>query len=94
MEPKYNLPWSEEALAQINFLKINKSGKELESYLEKISELIDSIMSNPPKGIGKPEPLKHKYTSCWSRRINIRDRLIYKVTPNSIIILSVLGHYK
>ncbi|WP_369334483.1 type II toxin-antitoxin system YoeB family toxin [Candidatus Thiosymbion oneisti] len=29
------------------------------------------------KGIGKPEPLKHELTGCWSKCIDQEHRLVY-----------------
>ena len=37
---------------------------------KKINDLLKDISRNPFSGIGKPEPLKHKYKGFWSRRIN------------------------
>ena len=67
--------------------------KESEKYLHKIAKLIFDIQSNPFLGIGKPEHLKYKIPPCWSRRINLKDRLIYRATNNRIEIISILGHY-
>ncbi|MCD4746478.1 MAG: Txe/YoeB family addiction module toxin [Bacteroidales bacterium] len=38
--------------------------------MKRIKELIKDISWNPFSGIGKPEPLKHKYKGYWSRRID------------------------
>jgi len=46
----------------------------------KIKELIKSIKENPFKGIGKPEPLKHRLKGFWSRRITQEHRLVYRVS--------------
>lgn len=46
----------------------------------KIKELIKSIKQNPFKGLGRPEPLKHRLKGFWSRRITHEHRLIYKVS--------------
>ncbi len=46
----------------------------------KIKELIQSIIQNPFKGLGKPEPLKHGLKGFWSRRITQEHRLVYKVS--------------
>ncbi len=61
--------------------------------LKKIRQLIEAIKEEPFKGIGKPEPLKHQLSGCWSRRINQEHRLVYEVFNNKIIILSAKGHY-
>ncbi len=48
--------------------------------LSRIDELIKSISRAPYKGIGKPEPLKHQLSGFWSRRINDKHRLVYRIT--------------
>lgn len=40
-----------------------------------------------------PELLKHEFKGCWSRRITDEHRIIYKVSAESIFILSCKGHY-
>lgn len=59
----------------------------------KINELIKDISRNGlNKGIGKPEPLKHR--KAWSRRINHEHRLVYNLDENkNLVILSCKGHY-
>jgi len=61
--------------------------------LKRINELIKDIKRNPFTGIGKPEPLKHKYKGCRSRRIDGEHRLIYQVRGDEIIILKCRFHY-
>ena len=61
--------------------------------LNKINELIKDISRNPFEGIGKPEPLKFKYTGYWSRRIDEEHRLIYKVEQDEIQIVKCRFHY-
>ena len=62
--------------------------------LKRINELIKDIMRNPYEGIGKPEPLRYQLSGYWSRRINIEDRLIYKIEGDLLIIISCSEHYK
>jgi toxin YoeB len=59
----------------------------------KVFELLVDIQKNPFSGIGKPEPLKGNLQGCWSRRINDEHRLVYKLTDDSIEIISCFGHY-
>jgi toxin YoeB len=59
----------------------------------RIGEIIKDILRDPFKGIGKPEALKGDFKGYWSRRINDEHRLIYKVTTDSIIIISCYSHY-
>jgi len=68
-----------------------KSGQS--GILKKIRKLIEAVQQSPFEGIGKPEPLKHELSGCWSRRINKEHRLVYEITDNKIFILSAKGHY-
>lgn len=61
--------------------------------LKKINALIKEIMRTPFEGTGKPEPLKHQLQGFWSRRIDQENRLIYRVSDDSIEILSCKLHY-
>jgi toxin YoeB len=53
---------------------------EDQKTLNSINELIKDIQRDPFKGLGKPEPLKHRLQGWWSRRINIEHRLVYRVS--------------
>lgn len=92
MQSQYVFDWTDEALRQLDSIKAGKNEIN-KKYLLKLANLLESIRTNPFKGIGKPEPLKHDYPSCWSRRITRKDRIIYRVERKSIIIISILGHY-
>ncbi|HEC43387.1 MAG TPA: Txe/YoeB family addiction module toxin [Bacteroides sp.] len=61
--------------------------------LNRINSLLKDISRNPFKGMGLPEPLKHEYAGCWSRRINKEHRLIYQVKEDAIIIYKCRLHY-
>lgn len=61
--------------------------------LSKINRLINDISRNPYTGIGKPEPLKHKYQGYWSRRITAEHRLIYRVVEDEVHIAKCRFHY-
>ena len=62
--------------------------------LRKINSLIEDIQKNGVlDGIGKPERLKH--ISGYSRRIDEKNRLLYrKTSDNKILIVSCKGHYE
>ncbi len=47
----------------------------------------------PYEGLGKPEQLKGNYSGFWSRRINQEHRIVYEVINESIVIISLYGHY-
>ena len=61
--------------------------------LKKINTLLKDIDRNGNEGIGKPEPLIGNLSGFWSRRINEKDRLIYKIDEYNIYILSCRYHY-
>lgn len=62
---------------------------------EKIEELLREVAEDPYFGRGKPEPLKYDLSECWSRRINRKDRLVYRVNEETDVVevLSMIGHY-
>ena len=62
--------------------------------LKKINDLIKDIQRNRNEGLGKPEPLKHELGGYWSRRIDDKNRLVYKITDAKIIIVACSNHYK
>lgn len=60
--------------------------------LKKINDLLKDIERNGvAKGIGKPEPLKHR--PGWSRRIDEGNRLVYDVHGEHLYIIACKGHY-
>lgn len=73
-----------------DYLYWQKTNKK---YVKKINDLLIEISRNPFSGIGKPEPLKHKYKGFWSRRIDSEHRLIYTVKNDDILIAKCRFHY-
>ena len=73
-----------------DYLYWQKTDKKI---LAKINQLLKDISRNPYMGLGKPEPLKHKYRGCWSGRIDSEHRLIYRVKEEEIIIFKCQYHY-
>lgn len=61
--------------------------------VKRINGLLKDIARTPYKGLGKPEPLKHKYAGFWSRRIDGEHRLIYKYEEDRILIAKCRFHY-
>lgn len=64
------------------------------NMLKRIRKLIEGIMDDPYKGIGKPEPLKYMSADVWSRRINEEHRIVYLVTADQIDFLQARYHYE
>lgn len=66
--------------------------------LQSINDLIKDIRRDPFKGLGKPEPLKHRLSGWWSRRITGDHRLVYTVSGKGIdqqlLVAQCRYHYK
>ena len=59
---------------------------------DKINDLIKSIeREGVMKGKGHPEPLRHR--PGYSREINKKDRLVYDIENDELVIYSCRGHY-
>jgi len=82
------LAWSEHAWADyLYWQEIDKK------TLKRINILIKEIQREPFVGIGDPEPLKHNWSGCWSRRIDREHRLVYKIENAVLVVLQCRFHY-
>ena len=70
-----------------------KLGVEDKKLAYKVWDLVLDILKTPFSGIGKPEALKGDMSGYWSRRINQKHRLIYKVAATTVFLVSCYGHY-
>lgn len=61
--------------------------------VQRINAILTSILIDPERGIGKPEKLKYELSGCWSRRINHRDRIVYQMSKDTVIVLQLRDHY-
>lgn len=70
-----------------------KSGNK--ATKKKIEKILLELTENPFSGEGQPEELKYGFKGYWSRRINQKDRMIYRVEEEivTVIIVSAMGHY-
>ena len=59
----------------------------------KAFEIIEAILRDPFKGIGKPEPLKYFAAGAWSRRLTREHRIVYTVSDDRIDFLQARYHY-
>ena len=81
--------YSDEAKVDLLWLKRNDS-----RLIKRIIQLIDDIQANPFTGLGKPERLKHELSGLWSRRIDKKNRLFYRLVDDETIeIVRCKGHY-
>ena len=62
--------------------------------LKRINQLIKDIDWNGYEGIGKPEPLTGDLSSYWSRRIDDKNRIVYKVEDGIVKIIQCGSHYR
>ena len=79
--------------AEKDLKQIKKSGQK--SDMEKISRFFEEISENPRIGTGKPEQLKYYDGEVWSREINKKDRLVYEIFEDEILVVVIQGkgHY-
>ena len=61
--------------------------------LKKINALIKDILRNQNIGIGHPEPLKGNLSGLWSRKIDEKNRLVYKIEDDNLKIFQCKTHY-
>lgn len=60
----------------------------------KVLDIVQDVLRDPFKGIGKPEPLKYLDPDTWSRRIDLEHRVVYRVTQDRIYFLQARYHYE
>jgi toxin YoeB len=60
----------------------------------KVWELVFDIQNTPFTGLGKPEALKENMSGFWSRRIDQKHRLIYRIKDDVLELISCYGHYE
>ena len=69
--------------------------RQSNSYLvSKIDKLIADTGEHPRSGIGRPERLRHYQGAMWSRRIDQKNRLVYRIIGEDRIRFETCeGHY-
>lgn len=80
-------------IANQDIEKHKKSGNKIS--IKNIAKILIDLTENLYEGFGSPEALKYEYTGFWSRRINQKDRLIYRVEDEivTVFVVSAMGHY-
>ncbi len=62
--------------------------------IKSVHDLLKDIERNGvDKGKGQPERLKHGFSDYWSRRIDLANRLVYKVENDELYIAQCGTHY-
>ena len=59
----------------------------------RIISIVEAVLRNPFKGIGKPEPLKYITPGVWSRRLSQEHRVVYLVSDDRVDFLQARYHY-
>lgn len=59
----------------------------------RVLDLVEAILREPFRGVGKPEPLKHLGSGVWSRRLTQEHRVVYVVTDDRVDFLQCRYHY-
>ena len=67
--------------------------KEDKKTLKRINALLKDIQRSPYEGIGKPHRLSGDSAGWWSRRIDEKNRIVYRQSGEYVIIASCKGHY-
>jgi len=88
---KYLVKISKEAEEDLKNLK--RSGRKAD--LKKVTSFFEQIEISPKKGLGHPKPLSNELGEVWSRKINEKDRFVYRIFEEEklVVIMRCLGHY-
>ena len=83
-----NKVWTDEAWEQYLYWQTQDK-----RTLKKLNKLLEDIDRNGNNGIGHPEPLKDNLSGLWSREIEEKNRLIYKIDGDCVRIYQCKNHY-
>ena len=63
---------------------------------KKVVRLLEEITNHPREGTGHPKPLVEGNNTTYSRRITGKDRIVYEIYDDVVVVLvvSVDGHYE
>ena len=88
---KYALELSPKAEKDLDFFRKTGNAK----LVNKIVILFSELQQHPRTGTGKPKQLSGDLSGYWSRRIDQKNRMIYKIVENvvTVEVLSLQGHY-
>lgn len=88
---KYIIEVSDEAKRHL--AAIYKSGDR--KSIKRVERIFEELSESPYVGIGQPEALKHNLSGLWSRQINEKDRIVYSVEEENVIVnvIAAKGHY-
>ena len=68
--------------------------KQDKKILKRSNQILKDIDRNKYQGIGKPEALSGNLLGFWSRRIDSKNRIVYRIINNQIEIAQCGSHYR
>ena len=68
--------------------------KQDKKTLKRINQIIKDIERDNYNGLGKPEALSGNLTGFWSRRIDSKNRIVYRIKNNQLEIAQCGSHYR
>lgn len=68
--------------------------KQDKKTLKRINQIIKDIERDNYNGLGKPEALSGNLAGFWSRRIDSKNRIVYRVKNNQLEIAQCGSHYR
>lgn len=80
---KYIIQLSKRAFRDLQAIK--KSGRKLD--MKKVEVLFLELELHPKSGTGSPEKLRHHGGEVWSREVNKKDRLVYEIFEEDLLVL-------
>ena len=58
-----------------------------------LKKLIEDTQRNGTSGLGHPEPLKANLSGWWSKKLDEKNRMVFRVVENTVEIISCYTHY-
>lgn len=62
--------------------------------VKEVKDLLKDIERNGNTGMGKPEQLTGDLSQYWSRRIDEKNRIVYRIDDQTIKIVQCGSHYR
>jgi toxin YoeB len=86
----YELVYSKKAIKDLKVLGKNSK------VLNKVKLILSEVRIDPFSDTHNFERLKHNYSGFCSKRLDKKNRILYRVEDDKVIILvvSILGHYE
>ncbi len=74
----------------LDYIYWQKSDKVKQALIDALAK---EICRDPFEGEAKPVQLKFDLSNIWSRRLDLENRIVYRVTDEAIQILQCRYHY-